>query len=308
MDRISRSPAKDLQAHELMLRAWRLSDEGYEESNRAAQRDCEEAIRLDPHYSDAHSQLAWILWYAAWNGWSDDPEGSLRRALDCAERASSLNSKDYDALGARGYMLVALGKYDAAARIIEDLAERFPDHAYATLYQSMLLNSLGRHEEAPKSLQRALQIDPQNFMIHWGIGYCYASLGQLSEAAKHVTWLRESGPDVPYTRQLQSLVDALNGNKERAMECLAPVDVAPLDAHNKFHLGESFAMAGDIDRALDLLERAVDEGFYPYPFIADHCPFLTPLRGTPRFAGILAKAQRQADSFEQEVAPGKKNA
>ena len=110
MDRISRSQAKDLKPHELMLRAWRLSDQGYEEGNHAAQRDCEEAIRLDPHYSDAHSQLAWILWYGALNGWTDDSEGSLRRALEHAERGWLLNPKDYDALGARGAILIALGR------------------------------------------------------------------------------------------------------------------------------------------------------------------------------------------------------
>ncbi len=83
------------------------------------------------------------------------------------------------------------------------------------------------------------------------------------------------------------------------MECLAAVDVAPLDAHNKFHLAESFAMAGATDRALDLLDRAVDEGFYPYPFIAEHCPFLAPLRETPRFAEVSAKAQRRVSDFTQ---------
>ena len=160
---------------------------------------------------------------------------------------------------------------------------------------------VGGHEEALPPQLRGLEIDPQNLLLHWCIGYTYASLGQLSEAAKYVTWLRETAPDLPYTRQLQALVDALNGEQERAMECLAPVDVAPLDVHNKFHLAESFAMAGVTDRALELLDRAVDEGFYPYPFIAEHCPFFAPLRGTPRFAATLAKAQRLADDFEEEV-------
>ncbi len=167
MDRISRSQAKDPKPHELMLRAWRLSDQGYEEGNHAAQRDCEEAIRLDPHYSDAHSQLAWILWYAAWNGWSDDPEGCLRRALEHAERGSSLNSKDYDALGARGTLLISLGRYDAAERIVEDLAKKFPGHDRATMYRSQLLDSLGRHEEALELAQNSMDINPEHDQWNW---------------------------------------------------------------------------------------------------------------------------------------------
>jgi hypothetical protein len=75
-DRISRSPPGDLLPHELMLRAWRISDQGYEEGNRTAQRDLEEAIHRDPQYSDAHTQLAWTFWYDAMNGWTDEPEGT----------------------------------------------------------------------------------------------------------------------------------------------------------------------------------------------------------------------------------------
>ncbi len=83
------------------------------------------------------------------------------------------------------------------------------------------------------------------------------------------------------------------------MESLASIDVAPLDAHNKFHLAESFGLAGETDRALDVLEEAVDQGFYPYPFMAEHCPFLSPLRSLPRFAGILAKTKARADFFQK---------
>ncbi len=82
-------------------------------------------------------------------------------------------------------------------------------------------------------------------------------------------------------------------------ERLASVDVVPLDAHNRFHLAESFALAGDTNRALDVLEQAVEGGFYPYAFMAEHCPFLAPLRPSPRFAGILAKAQERASAFRK---------
>jgi hypothetical protein len=48
-----------------------------------------------------------------------------------------------------------------------------------------------------------------------------------------------------------------------------------------------------------VLELAVDEGFYPYPFMAEHCPFLAPLRPLPRFAGILAKAKERTEAFRR---------
>ena len=91
-------------------------------------------------------------------------------------------------------------------------------------------------------------------------------------------------------------MDALCDRKEDALAQLASINVAPLDAHNKFHLAESFAMAGATDRALDVLGRAVDEGFYAT--FADF-PFLAPLREEPRFSSMLIKVRRLTEAFKE---------
>ena len=103
------------------------------------------------------------------------------------------------------------------------------------------------------------------------------------------------------TRQLLALLYGLEGRKNAARERLVALDFGPLDAHNKFHLAESFAHAGDTDRSLDVLEQAVDGGFYPYPFMAEHCRFLSPVRPLPRFAGILAKAKARSEAFRASL-------
>jgi len=183
MDRISRSPPKDLLPHELMLRAWRISDKGYEEGNRAAQLDLEEAIQRDPQYSDAYTQLAWIFWYDAVNGWTNEPEITLGKALECAEKGISLNPKDYDALGGQGTMMVGLGKYEAIMRIVESLAKKFPGHAHATMYRGALLNSLGQHQEALALIQNSMEINPEHDHWQWlHKGICLFCLERFVEA------------------------------------------------------------------------------------------------------------------------------
>ena len=108
------------------------------------------------------------------------------------------------------------------------------------------------------------------------------------------------GPDLPYTRQLLSLIDGLEGRRDAALERIASLEFAALDAHHQFHLAESFIAAGEHDRGLDLLELAV-QGFYPYPFMAQYCRFLNPVRGTARFAAILATAKTLSDAFPTKV-------
>ena len=83
---------------------------------------------------------------------------------------------------------------------------------------------------------------------------------------------------------------------------MAPtVDWAALDAHHTFHLCESYAMAGDTKRALELFDRAVNNGFYPVKFFATYCPFLAPLRGMPEFDRIVAKAATRVAMFDASV-------
>jgi hypothetical protein len=104
-------------------------------------------------------------------------------------------------------------------------------------------------------------------------------------------------PDLSYTTQLSSLVDAAEGRREAALATLARSDVTMLDSHHTFHMAESCAMAGDTARALELLKWAVDHGFYPYRFFAEWCPFMAPLRGMPAFERIVAKAARRVAEF-----------
>jgi hypothetical protein len=147
------------------------------------------------------------------------------------------------------------------------------------------------------ALEKAVSMDPASPIMHWGLGYSFGLVGRISGAAVEAEWMRAHLPAMPYTIQLCSLVDALQGRAAAALESLTQVDITRLDSHHTFHISESFAMAGDIARALELLERAVDNGFYPYDFLAVHCPFMAPLRGCAEFDRIMAKAKRRVTEF-----------
>jgi len=160
---------------------------------------------------------------------------------------------------------------------------------------------VGRFEEAMTSLERGLGLDPQNYFLRWCLGYTLAALGRLKEASRHAAFLVEAGPEGPYTLSLVALIEALEGKSEAAISKLSSVDFTPLDSHTLFHLAEPLAVAGDHDRALDLIERTVNAGFYPYPYLAEHCRFLGSVRSLPRFAGILARAKERTEIFSKDV-------
>jgi serine/threonine protein kinase/Flp pilus assembly protein TadD len=234
-------------------------------------------------------------------GYVQYERGHLPEAERHFAQALEREPNDADTLFYRGISLIAAGQNARAAETSRRLLACDPLATPALLLSGVVPWFIGHFEVSLPNLRRCLEVDPQNFILRWSTGYNHAALGQIPEAAAHASWMVETAPDVPYTGQLSALVDAMRGNKEQALARLATIEVAPLDAHNKFHLAEPYAMAGATDRALDLLERAVDEGFYPYPYIAEHCPFMAPLRGAPRFAAIAAKAQRLTDGFPQAL-------
>jgi hypothetical protein len=51
--------------------------------------------------------------------------------------------------------------------------------------------------EALPNLRHSLELDTRNFILQWTIGYAYAAVGRLDEAARHAAVLNQMGSDVP---------------------------------------------------------------------------------------------------------------
>jgi hypothetical protein len=86
----------------------------------------------------------------------------------------------------------------------------------------------GGHFDA---IQRSVAMNPDNHIIHWALGYTYALIGRTDDAGEQARWMQAHVPDMSDTAQLVSLVDAMHGRRDAALETVARVDVAPLDAH-----------------------------------------------------------------------------
>jgi hypothetical protein len=145
--------------------------------------------------------------------------------------------------------------------------------------------------------EQSLILDSDNPILHWTTGYTYALLNRVTDAQVHARWMQARLPEMPYTLQLVSLLDAMEGRRAEALATLGTIAEMKFDAHITFHLSESYAMAGDPENALRVLEYAVTRGFYPSDYISVHCPFLQSLRGTAEFDRIAAIAARRAAEF-----------
>jgi serine/threonine protein kinase/Flp pilus assembly protein TadD len=236
-----------------------------------------------------------ILGYVAYE------RGQQAQAVRHYQAALDLEPNDADTLFYTGISQMAAGEHEGAARTVERILACDPLSPLAWLLAGIATWFVGHAEDGVEKQSVALQLDPRNEIIHWTAGYNYALVGRTAEADVHAEWMQTQAPTVPYTMQLQSLLAGMQGRADAARAILAQVNVDPLDAHQKFHLAESFAMAGDTDRALDLLAEAVEGGFHPDRFIAEYCPFLAPLRDHPRFPAIAVRASERTAEFRETV-------
>ncbi len=242
------------------------------------------SVPSDAHYG--HAVLGFVEW----------ERGHMKEAVEHFEQALEQEPNDADLLFNLGISYGAAGRNDEFLATSKRLLECDPLAMLAWQLAGVVTWFVGRHEDGIPHLKRAVEMDPQNAIVRWAIGYTLACVGRVEDAAVHAAWMREHAEGMPYTGQLNALVEAQQGRKEAGREWLT--DITPLDGHHMFHLAESFAMVDDTDTALDWLERGVDAGFYPYPYIAEYCPFLASLRDHPRFATIAAKAKQRAETFK----------
>jgi serine/threonine protein kinase/tetratricopeptide (TPR) repeat protein len=252
-----------------------------------AESEARALVQLVPDAPYGHALLGFVAY----------ERGQLKEAAHHLTRALELDPADPDVLFILIITLQAADQTEAS----EAVAERFyevdplaPFSGAMMCCSSWFSGHLGRHVDA---LERSLALDPENPILHWALGYTYALIVRFDDATVHARWMQAHTPDLSYTIQLSSLVDAAQGRREAALTTLARADISLLDAHQTFHFSESCAMAGDTARALELLEFAVDHGMYPYRFYAEFCPFMEPLRGMPEFDRIVAKAARRVAEF-----------
>lgn len=223
--------------------------------------------------------------------------GDLPGAVRGLTRALECDASDADAMFFLGIALEAAGQNEASIATGLRLRELDPLSPLAGILLGSTYWFVGRPGERLDALDESAVLDPDNPILHWALGYTHALLGDRDTARPHAEWMQKHAPQMPYTTHLMALILAMEGRSADAISALHTIEEMTFDAHLTFHLSEPYAMAGETQTALRLLADAVERGFHPSDFIAEHCPFLSPLRGTAEFKRIAARAAQRVGEF-----------
>ena len=238
------------------------------------------ALQLDESLAEAHASLAWTLFIYDWD-WA------------------------------------------AAAREFKRSIEL--DSRYATAHQwyAFLLASQGRLEEALVEAHTAQELDPASISIRRALGYVYVYARRYDQARYHLTRAVAMNPAAEESYRVLGLTLALHGLYEDAERVLREATgLAGAGTYTKVTLAYALAMGGrrdfaatlleeleekqrldyvspvelatlniglgNIDKALDWADRALDERRGWMAYLKVH-PIVDPLRGDPRFSALVDK-------------------
>lgn len=248
----------------------------------------EKAIELDPAYARAWAQLAITQWFASAEFSGSDYHAGQARVKESATRAMHLD----DTIG-EAYMALAMGQFayefdfESAKDTLQKGLEIEPNNPRSIALLAAISGAGGDLEGAIRFSEQSLEIDPlssrqlrelgdwqraigdfdasyetyQHVLdlqpdisrIHGRLGLLYAEQGNLAAAEKEfrlepVEWVREYG---------EIMISIMRGERDIWEERLSDY-IDKYDESNAFQIAELYSVAGELDKAYEWLEVALE--------------------------------------------------
>ena len=273
----------------------------------------EQSVAEDPQFAPAWAQLGRMRRLVGVYFDTEHVEEHMRKAEEASQRALALNPDLPLAHNLYAYVEVDLGRAKEAMLRLLDCASRqradpelFAGLVHACRYCGLIEASIAAYEKASR-------LDPniRTSVCHsyWFAGDTERALatdngetpfmkllvrirrGEIDQVIEELQELATTKPS-SYTRGWQLLVAALQQNRA-VLDAQYDLEAAELrDPEGIYYWALIAAYAGDVDRTLQMLRRAVDRGWLCYQALASE-PWLDGVRADERFSRILRDAEAQ---------------
>jgi len=285
---------RNVEAYDLYLRGRQLFYQSSRQGMRRARALFEQALALDGSYALAWAGIADCSTHmATW--WGNDAE-EVRRADEASRRALELAPALPEAHAARGQALAVAGQPAAAREEFATALRLNPNLFEALFFGAFTAFGDGQLEEAVALYARAEAARPEDYQSPLLVAPLYAALGRHDEAMdaarRGVALVRarlDLHPDDSRARYLggNGLV-RLGERAEGVRLAESALELHPEEEAVLYNVACVHAIAGEPDRAVDLIDRAIDRGFGNRGWL-EVDPDLAAIRGTPAFTALLGR-------------------
>jgi len=253
-------------------------------------------------------------------GYYESQSEGLRSADEAFQTALRLNPNLALAHNLYTNLQVDQGRsFDAMKRLLDRAqqrrsdAELFAGLAHVCRYCGLLQAALAAHQEARRlDPLIATSVNHTYFMLGdyrhaleaslgdygYGRALVQAMLGSVEEAISQLRTAEESKPWRLGKLYLVSLRTLLEGNRQESLRVTEELMQATFrDPEGMYYMSRQLSYLGHERYALDMLGRAIDNGFFCYPAMVRD-PWLDNLRASPGFTALL----RKSDQLHREAA------
>ncbi len=284
----------------------------------------EQAVKLDPEFAAAHSEIAWIYWTRANS--SDDPHELMPKAKAAVERALAIEPDLAKARAVRAmvyeyefdwtaaeieyrraielspnldfarnnyaFFLSVLDRQNEALAQLEEQRMRDPlNQRLLLLQKGIVLVQARRFDQALQVYREAQAVDPSKPIPEFALGYAYAGKGLNDEAiAYYKKAVAGLGGEEKYSQPLIYLAAAYARKPERREEARAIL--VRIEAMNEYKSPALLAIVhsalDDNDKAMELLEQAYINRDLLLRYIGTGYEY-DGLRTDPRFADLIRR-------------------
>jgi serine/threonine protein kinase/Flp pilus assembly protein TadD len=289
---IERPRAGNVEAYEYYLRGRQFFHQFREKALQFARRMFSRAIELDPDYALAYAGIADCSsqLYKYW----DASAANLEQAESASRRALALAPDLAEAHAARGFALTLGGSHEKANQEFETALRLNPKLYEAYLYYGNSRFAEGKSHEAAELYVQGSEVRPEDYQALALAGLSYAAVGNEAAARdvfeKAVTKAQrqiELYPDDPRALYMGAISLCRLGRTQEGLDWgNQALALDPEDAGVLYNIACLYSVAGRSEQALDLLERAVQNGFGHREWI-EHDPDFVTLRDQPRFRALI---------------------
>jgi tetratricopeptide (TPR) repeat protein len=250
-----------------------------------AEKAARKALELDSAFAEAHTALALVNHHYHWK-WEEAAAGY--------ELAIELNPDHADTHLWYSWLLLALGRRDAAFDEIEQtmsiVQETDPHRLVAVHTTCAAAYYFGReYQRAVDECEKAEQLDPEYFMLHFIAGRAYMRLNEHAKAIAHLKQARTETGEMPLMDAALGLAYAVSGKKAETMKLAEAFKAAAKKRYiPPTYFGMLFAGLGDKDKAMMWLEKAYDDRADGLTWLNVE-PMLDEVRSDPRFQNLIRR-------------------
>ena len=297
---ITKRDTESLDAYNLYLMARQINvtgNTGYIKRDETIVSLCRRAVEIDPNFARAWALMADAQQFLASLHGHDNAA-----PLQSAERALALDPDLAEPHAIRARCFDAEGRADEARAEIETALRLGPDSYEVNRDAGQVAQDQGRIADAARHFEKAASLTDIDFICP---GMLISLTGALGDAEASARWARLAleraeaalAQDGANGSALGFGVGALArlGEADRAREWIArAVAVDPDNMVGRYNMACSLCThLGDVDGALDLLERVLAEA-RPYTLSMMRTdPDMAPLRGNARFEAMVKAAEER---------------